>query len=382
MSLIRFLIHLRFLAWVLFDSVVLLFPAGRTQLQRIAVIRLDRIGDAVLWLPSAYATRRAFPAPAWRVELIVTSAASGILRESGQYDSVWTIDPERMRRNPIYRLRILWRMRRGGWSEVVQPVSSRCISDGDTLVRISGAKSRIGAADDFAITPVWLSRWADRWYTRIIPTFRSGRHELDRNAAFTDAWAGVKVDSAPRLTIKPEPPVPSPYAVIAPGAHWPGRCWPHERFAEIASRIQTTWGWTIVLAGSSAERSIARSMMDAAPGVAFLDQTGTNSPRGMAAVLAGAQIVITNDTATVHLAAAVGVPAVAVAGGGHVGRFLPYPTAFDGRAPTAVFHQMPCFGCDWRCIHHPQKGMCMPCIEAVTVDSVWIAILGEMGRRN
>jgi ADP-heptose:LPS heptosyltransferase len=86
--------------------------------------------------------------------------------------------------------------------------------------------------------------------------------------------------------------------------------------------------------------------------------------------------VVSNETGAAHLAAAVETPVVCLLGGGHYGRFVPYPEEYRAKAPAPlpVVHTMDCFGCDWRCIYPVAKGKPTPCIERISVDAVWGAI--------
>jgi ADP-heptose:LPS heptosyltransferase len=117
-------------------------------------------------------------------------------------------------------------------------------------------------------------------------------------------------------------------------------------------------------------------------GVPVHNFSGRTTLESLAATIAGARVVVSNDTAAVHIAAAVGAPAVCVLGGGHYGRFLPYPEQYGGPGqgplPAAVTHPMECFGCGWVCGYHPPAGSPYPCVERVSVDDVWARVLDAL----
>jgi ADP-heptose:LPS heptosyltransferase len=95
--------------------------------------------------------------------------------------------------------------------------------------------------------------------------------------------------------------------------------------------------------------------------------------QGLISVLAHARIVLCNDSAPAHLAAALGVPVVAVGGGGMPERYLPYPSAgADAGQPylVVVDPPWPCFGCGWQCRYAPPPGTVAPCVAEVTVRQV------------
>src|SRR5262249_35483629 len=111
------------------------------------------------------------------------------------------------------------------------------------------------------------------------------------------------------------------------------------------------------------------------------NRIGRTSLFELAALIARARLVVSNDTASAHLGAAVGTPVVCVLGGGHFGRFFPYPDAFraPGALPLPVWQPMDCYGCDWDCIYPVARGMPRPCIEGVSIDAVWKAIERRIG---
>jgi ADP-heptose:LPS heptosyltransferase len=103
------------------------------------------------------------------------------------------------------------------------------------------------------------------------------------------------------------------YVVVHPGASVPARSWPvgHHRtlVAALAAR-----GTPVVVTGSPGERALTAEV--AAGGTGYdspvVDLGGRTSPGELAAVLAGAEVVVVGNTGPAHLAAAVGVPIVSL----------------------------------------------------------------------
>ena len=92
----------------------------------------------------------------------------------------------------------------------------------------------------------------------------------------------------------------------------------------------------------------------------------------LAGLLSQSRLTISNDTGVVYLSSAVGTSSVCIVGGGHFGRFVPYPD-LPGQTNNLkpVYHKMPCFGCNWVCVFPVKKGEPTPCIENISVDAVW-----------
>lgn len=87
--------------------------------------------------------------------------------------------------------------------------------------------------------------------------------------------------------------------------------WPEERFAAVARRVHEQTRCGCVLLGGRADVAIARRIAERLTGVApVVNLAGQTSLRELCAVLAACQVVLTNDSGPMHVAAAVGTPVV------------------------------------------------------------------------
>lgn len=126
------------------------------------------------------------------------------------------------------------------------------------------------------------------------------------------------------------------YAVIAPTSRWPAKRWPTDRFIEIA-RVLETRGVGVVVVGSSGEREQCRALLTAAEtNDAFIDRVGRTSVGTLMAIIEGAQLVIANDSAALHMAVGFDRPLIALYGPTRVARVGPY-----GRRADVIQHVTP-----------------------------------------
>jgi ADP-heptose:LPS heptosyltransferase len=178
----------------------------------------------------------------------------------------------------------------------------------------------------------------------------------------------------PRL----ERPAPHPrlrglrYIVLACEASAALKAWPAEDFIETGLAIAAQTERSVVLVGEVASSSPAVL-------AGMIDLRATTDLQGLIAVLGHADLVLCNDSAPVHLAAALDVPVVAVAGGGIPGRYLPYPPGNAHAAlPVLVTVEpvLPCFGCGWHCRYAVAAATPVPCVAEVPVDRVLTAARG------
>jgi lipopolysaccharide heptosyltransferase II len=157
---------------------------------------------------------------------------------------------------------------------------------------------------------------------------------------------------------------------IHPGASFgPAKRWPPERFAEFADLAIGGLRADVLIFGSAAEEPIALEIaraMKHAPTVLVGKTTLTQ----MMALLALCQLVVTNDSGPMHLAAALGLPLVAVFGSTDEG--ATGPLSLHARV---VKHPVPCSPCGLR-----ECPIDFRCMRGVTAERVFEAALGIVDR--
>ncbi|MBX7121050.1 MAG: glycosyltransferase [Opitutaceae bacterium] len=180
-------------------------------------------------------------------------------------------------------------------------------------------------------------------------------------------------DAPAELTIgRHEPFATKRYVVLAPGVGGPiWRAWPSNRFMELEKRLRAD-GWTVTYAEGPGDAAYL-SPMRAAPG-RDIHTFVPDDLLKLADLFRLSSAVICNDSAYVHLAALLDVPAIGIFGGGQRQRFHPQ----SGR--IKILQSLPeCAGCQWHCIFES-----FPCISDIPVDAVWSAFecLMEKGDRK
>jgi heptosyltransferase-1 len=104
--------------------------------------------------------------------------------------------------------------------------------------------------------------------------------------------------------------LPRPILAIHPGAVWPTKRWPAEKFAEIANRFDGS----VIVVGSAGERTLAARIADvpAARNRSLLNLAGETTLKQLAALLGAVDVLVSNDSGPMHLAAALGTPVVGI----------------------------------------------------------------------
>jgi len=350
----------------------------------VLVIRLDAIGDFIIWLDAAKELRRMYPNK--KITLLANGAWADLARCFNYWDEVIPVSLKDLINKPLYRWKMLRQVRSAGYDIVIQTQFSRVFLAGDSIVRASGARERIGSGGDMANIKSWQKRISDRWHTWLLPASKNSMMELERNAEFMSALSGKSVEPAlsfiPKLLDLPQFLVPGKnFFIVFPGASTKIRQWPVTKFVEAIGAISESYDLLPVLCGAPSEKDLCMEVA-AKAGASCIDYSGKTTLPELVEVIRNARLLVGNDTSAVHIAAAVGTPSVCILGGGHYGRFMPYPESLSGAKPIPVIHPMDCFNCNWRCVQTKNREEPYPCVASVSVERVVESVNEIMGPKS
>lgn len=338
----------------------------------ILLIRMDCIGDFIIWLDSAKEYRNIYPNK--KITLIANAAWADMARGLPYWDDVWPVKLRDFQCKPFYRLAFLRKTCAANFEIAIQPTFSRIFMDGDSVMRATHATHRWGSIGDTNNIKACDKAISDHWYTRILPACPKPMMELLRNAEFITHLTGKKFKAnlpiLPTLATLPERlQRQGAYFILFPGASSHNKQWPIKCFIEAGEQLHQRHGWQVVLCGAQHERALCQEIADALP-FACHNLAGDSTLAELAELIRGSHLLIANDTSVTHIAAAVGTPAVCILGGGQFGRFLPYPSKVAGIKPVVASNPMPCFNCNWQCNQPHDPVGPMPCISGVSVALV------------
>ncbi|XRQ14946.1 glycosyltransferase family 9 protein [Actinomadura welshii] len=145
------------------------------------------------------------------------------------------------------------------------------------------------------------------------PEWDPGEHEVARWCRLVSSY-GFDADPADLDLAAPAAASPAPGAVVVhPGAAFPARRWPAERFAAVAAALRDR-GERVVVTGGPGEERLARRVVEAAGLDGAADLSGRTPLPELAALVAAARLVVCGDTGVAHLATAFRTPSVLLFG--------------------------------------------------------------------
>ncbi|HET9815236.1 MAG TPA: lipopolysaccharide heptosyltransferase II [Xanthobacteraceae bacterium] len=217
----------------------------------------------------------------------------------------------------------------------------------------------------------------------LINDLRFGERRLPRMADRCAVLALAKGERAPPAWPLPELKVPAaeranwrqrlglaadgrPVVALAPGAVGPSKRWPGASYAELARRLRAEGHWVWVIGGPN-EKELAAEIVDCAQ---IRDLTGPDLRNAILA-LAAADLAVSNDSGLLHVAAALGTPAIGIFGPTSAWHWAPLNPIAAVVETTDELACRPCHKPVCRLGHHR-------CMREISVDRVAMAVRQTM----
>lgn len=356
------------------DFCIRFFPTS-SQKGTLAIIRLDELGDYVLFrnamlLFTESEHRKGFS----KIIFIGNGAWKNLFEnlDAEQADETFWIDKKKFQKSLSYRWKTLRRLRKLGVETVLNTHYTKQRDLDISVMKALKAKNRIGFSGSKA-----------QLFTTLIPTEKSpDLFEFYRNFSFFQNWlkrspTRIPLSNPIVLVERKQTPfeevLPSKFIAIFPGAGRADKRWPPQNFARVAQYCLDHFNLPAVLMGSPADMPDAQLVMESnIP--QMTDLTGKTSITDSLYILQKATAVLSVDTGSVHLAAALEKPVVALYSGKHYGRFAPYPA--DWTSPFTTLYSPEVLEIIAR--KDPQlyeeKAMPNERIRDISVETVWAAL--------
>ena len=341
-----------------------------TEFSRILLIKPSALGDVVHTIPVLVKLRARYPSA--RIDWLITPENADIVRCHPALSNVVLFARRdfskrgRRWRALVAFFDLLKQIRRAKYDLVVD-MHGQLRSAFFALV--SGAHVRIGfdrpikreltvsAEHDLRNVPShgWRGAREGSW---IAYTHRISIPTLDVHAIDRYLWVGPLLgfdDDPPDLTIhlssdtvrnveqllEEHGVTPDMLLVVlVPGTIWETKHWTIEGFAGVARQFLHD-GFAVALAGTKRDQQRCRQIAAAAPGAC--DLSGKTTPAELAALIRRAEVAVTNDSGSMHVAASLGKPIVSVFGPTNPVHIGPYQ-----RPESVVRVDLPCSPCNYR----------------------------------
>lgn len=328
---------------------------------RILLIKPSSLGDIVHTLPVVSAIKTQWPGA--HLTWVVKRQWAELVRRVEGVDRVWAVDE-----GVVSWVKQGWALRSERFDLAID---LQGLLRSGAVAWLSGIPLRIGFANGREGSP-WF-------YTTQVSVPTVEMHAVDRYLLVAEA-IGVRVQGSPqfRFNVLDEDraiirnmlsekgiPVDQPWVAMNVSARWTTKRWPVSSFAAVLDRLHEEGRGPVVVIGSAEDRCDVDALR-AATTTPFTDLAGAVPLGCLPALLSKAAAMITNDSGPMHIAAAVGVPVVALFGPTSEVRTGPY-----GTGHCVLTGSVPCRPCFSRvCRHTPE----LECLRSLTPDDVAEAV--------
>lgn len=336
--------------------------------KRILIIQTAFIGDVILCTPLVKALRELFPHSF--ISFLLIPETKNILENNPHLNEILVYD-KRKKKGMGSFLQIMTKIRERRFDLAVIPHRSLRSA---LLAYLSRTPQRIGfdkSAGSFLFT-----------HKVVYPL---NVHEVDRNLALLSDFNFHLTDPSPELFpssedfsyahkllldsgIREEDKIVG----VAPGSVWATKRWLPKRFAEVSQLLMEKAGVKVVFLGSEDDRRLCQGIGDMTKDKPAI-LAGKTDILQSAAIISFCEVILSNDSAPVHIASAMKIPVVAIFGSTipEFG-FAPY-----GKGHVVIQRKMDCRPCG---IHGrgkcPQKHF--RCMKDITTEEVFQAILSRL----
>jgi len=333
-----------------------------SKVKNILIIMMGGIGNMIFLTPALKALRKALPSSTFSFLLGPYSAEKAV-EGSNLIDQKIIIEPKKFT-GLSGNIRLIQKLRQENFNLSITSTGTNPLKSG-LLCTLAGIKYRLGEN---------INR-KGFFYNLRVP-FDKNQHEVESNIHLIQRL-GIEVEDRSLFIqrSKEDKNYAQKYFVqnnlegklvvgVHPGSgiHQAGfKRWAKERFSQLADRLISDWGASVILFGGTEETKLAEDingMMRSQP----LLMTGKTTLSQTAALIEKCSLFISNDSGLLHVASAVKAPVIGIFGPTDPGRTGPYPDS------SAVIRKdmtcSPCYaGKPVRCDH-------TECLSSITVNDV------------
>ena len=288
-------------------------------MRRLLVVKTSAIGDVIHALPVVQAIKDA--APGITLDWVVRARSADVLRGNPAIDTLHIL-PDKPGIGDLLALR---REMHAANYDMALDMQGLALSG--LITFLSGAPVRMGWDRGREGNTLFLTH-------PIVPGKAPVRHEIDLLYGFAEALGVYTAhpEYTPQTYLAAESAsqaqswlesLPRPRVALNVGASRAYKRWPAERWGEVARGLAED-GVGLVFIGDKNDAAVVAELTPTLPGGSFVNLSGQTTLRELASVLAACDLLVSGDSGPMHLAVAVGTPAVALFGATAPKRHGPY----------------------------------------------------------
>lgn len=335
---------------------------------KFLIVRLGALGDIIHAVPVAVALRAAYPQA--QIDWLVSAKHRPVL------DLVTVLDRhivvgDRGQGGGLSMTAAIGELRRTGYDVAID---LQGLLKSALMARLSGASRVIGFTSRYARESLASRFYTERYDPGGPGLFKAGetRHVVQVNLGIL-SQLGIEA-TTPVFGLRAPQSVPVAnaiaragrwFALLNPGAAWPNKRWPAERFGALATGLRERHGLASIVLWGPGERALAEAVVNNSSGFATL--APPTAVADIAALAGAAAVMVSGDTGPAHIASAMGTRFVGIYG----------PTRPERNGPLSQEDQVVSRAMSCECHHRRQCRRRRMCLLDIQTEEV----LDAVGRR-
>ena len=318
---------------ILYDLIGLLAIIGfrKPQPLKLLIIRIDEIGDYMLWRKFLHEIVDSARFKNYEIHFCGNNNWKNIYECFDKHKVTGThwLSKIPFKKSLRYRYKFLHAIYLQGYEMVINPTFSRDKRNDDAIVKAAKAVKNIVMESNLESIRNYEKGYDKNLYSELFNNSERPLFELFRNKYFTEfitqeisKVTNTNIDTSLLPSTACE--LPAPFFVVFPGSRSSFRIWSASHFAAVSHYLFLEFGWTPVICGSNQDAPYAKAFSKNYK-YPCVNLTGKTTLTEMMNILSKAKCLLSVDTGSVHLAAAVGCTVLGIYNGSQYGRFSPYP---------------------------------------------------------
>ncbi len=342
--------------------------SAQEESMNILFVKLSSLGDVIHALPALNALRQGYPRS--HITWLVEDYASQIVMDHPSLDRVlvsarksWLQDISLARRSLRTLREIVFFVRALRQRKYDLVVDLQGLLKSALMVWLSGGQKRVGYDRTREMSYLFLNNK--------IPPFDPEGHAIERYLHLVRSVGAEEGKIEYRIHLEGEHHrrveallrdheilQEDRVVIISPFALWETKLWEPDRFSMLCDRLIERYPVKVVFTGTTGEKEYVRRIIGSMRHPAC-DLSGKTCLKELASLCSRANLMISTDTGTMHLAAAMGLPVVAL-----FGPTAPWRTGPYGEGHSVIRKDLACSPC------YKRRCESRECMQAIDVEDV------------